>query len=155
MNVCEDITLLNILRIFKEILGVVTIVIPVILVIFVIIEVIKAITAGDVNTKKLFGSIVKKIVAGVVIFLLMPIINTVMGLVDDDLYFADCWSKAKKDEINIVATTKADEAISQAATCNGNDLEKARVAVRSIPDKKIRKNYEEKYDSVKNSCKQK
>jgi len=140
MNVCDDITLLNILRIFKEILGVVTIIIPVILVIFVIIEVVKTITSGDVNTKKLFGSIIKKIVAGVLIFLLMPIINTVMGLVDDDLYFADCWSKAKKEEINMVATTKADEALSIAASCNGNDLEKARVAVRSIPDKKNRKN---------------
>ena len=65
IDVCNDVELLNILSIFKTLIGLVTIIVPVILVIFVIIDIIKTITSGDVDTKKLWSSISKRVIAAV------------------------------------------------------------------------------------------
>ena len=75
VDVCNDIELLNVLSIFKSLIGLITIIVPVILVIFVIIDIIKTISSGDVDTKKLSKSISKRIIAAVAVFLVFPILN--------------------------------------------------------------------------------
>lgn len=162
MNACDDIMLLNILRIFKNLLDVVTFVVPVILLIFVMIEVIKTVSSGPVDTKKLFNSIGKRLIAAVVIFLLMPIINLILSLFGDKLYYVDCWNNANKTYIESIATKKADEALDYAnLICdeNHNESEKkkayeeARVAIKNIPFKDTREGYKSKLDKLKPLCK--
>lgn len=154
MNVCQDITLLNILKIFKDLLGIVQIVIPAVLVIFVIIEVIKTIVGGDVDTKKLFNSISRRIIAAAIIFVLPMIVNVILGLFGDNEYI-NCYNNANKTYISKVAIQQADDAIEQIVCEDLNTYEKARIAVKKIPDKATRKSYEESLNTIKKGCNKK
>lgn len=142
MDACSDITLLNVIRIFKDLINVVTIIVPVILVIFVIVEVIKTITAGNVDTKKLMNSIAKRLIAAVVIFLLPYIIDFALGLFGN-LKYKDCWENANKTKIQEIAIAEVTEKAN--AFCKNQSSTKAweelRVAVKNIPSKKDRQAY--------------
>ncbi len=69
-------------------------VVPVILVIFIIIEVFKTVSSGDVDTKKLSKSIITKIIAAVVVFLIFPISNLILSLFSYDNEYIECYKQA-------------------------------------------------------------
>lgn len=157
MEACTDIQLLNILRIVKLGINTITIIVPAILVIFIIIDVIKSITSNNVDTKKLFGTIVKKGIAAIAIFVLPMIINLVLSLVDDDLYYAHCYTNANSNYIKQQAIKVADQEIAKANTaCSSRpDLsayEKARKAVKAIPEKSTRESYTNSLNDLRLKC---
>ncbi len=121
VNACNDIDLLNILSIFKSLIGLVTIIVPVILVIFVIIDIIKTITAGDVDTKKLAKSISKRVIAAVAVFLVFPIINTVLQILPlSNFYYINCYNCASKSNVLQISINNAQTAISDLSQAISN-----------------------------------
>lgn len=161
---CSDIQLLNILRIVRLGVTTVTILVPVVLLIFVLIDIVKTIASGNVDTKKLFGSVSKRVIAAFLIFLIPVILNFVLSIVgnamgeSDSLYYLHCYNNANTEYINQEAKKAADEAILEANQRCGsgvkdvNAYEKARKAVRAIPDKEIRKDYESTIANLKSKC---
>lgn len=167
VNVCNDIELLNVLSIFKSLIGLVTIIVPVILVIFVIIDIIKTISSGDIDTKKLSKSIFKRVIAAVAVFLVFPILNTVLRILPiSNLYYISCYNCASSSNVLEISKNNADTAIaslSQAiSTLRSNPnqtnydnayrlYEEARLSVKDITDKDTRESYETTLESYKNT----
>lgn len=165
IEICNDIELLNILSIFKSLIGLITIIVPVILVIFVMIDIIKSISSGDVNTKKLFGSVSKRIIAAVVVFLVFPILNTVLQILPiSNLYYISCYNCASKDNVLQISVNNADSALANLeqaillAQSNVNENtyneayklhEEARQHIKEITDKNIREQYQNKLESFR------
>ena len=82
----------QIVNIFRDLLKVVTILVPVLLVIFGIVDIMKTITSAEVDQKKLFKSITKRIIAAVVIFLIPFIIDFVVDIIPmGSSKWRDCW----------------------------------------------------------------
>lgn len=165
VDVCNDIELLNILSIFKSLIGLITIIVPVILIIFVIIDIIKTISSGDVDTKKLSKSISKRVIAAVAVFLVFPILNTVLQILPiSNLYYISCYNCASRSNVLEISKSNADAAISSLAqaistlSSNPNQTnydaayllyEAARQNVRDITDKDTREEYETRLEGYR------
>lgn len=78
-DICKSSELVSLLDIFKSFLELAAILVPVILIIFVMIDVVKTITSGEVDSKKLSKSIITRLIAAVVVFLIPAIINFVFN----------------------------------------------------------------------------
>ncbi len=165
VDVCKDIELLNILSIFKTLISLVTIIVPVILVIFVIIDIIKTVSSGEVDTKKLWNSISKRIIAAVIVFLIFPILNTILRILPfSNLYYIECYNCADKDNILQITKTNAETELNKLASLIyklDNDLteenynnaillfEQARQAIKKVTDKNFKKTYQSELDRYK------
>ena len=162
---CSDIELLNILSIFKGLLNLVTIIVPVILIVLLMIDIVKTVASAEVDTKKLFKTISKRLAAAVVIFLIPYIISFVIGLVPNGTAdWANCYKYAEKSKVREISVDNAikeleelDDAIDnfKANKTSENEglvnvaYEEARKAVKLITDKEIRKQYQETLQSKK------
>lgn len=78
IEVCSDEEIMKILSIFKTLLNIARIVVPIILIIFIMIDVVKTVSSNEVDTKKLSKSIITRIIAAVIVFLIFPIGNFVL-----------------------------------------------------------------------------
>lgn len=162
-SACNDIELLNILSIFKSLIGLITILVPVILGIFVIIDIIKTISSSEVESKKLTKSISTRIIAAVLIFLIPSLLNFVIGLIPmGNLYYIDCYNSATKENVANISEQNAINSLSNLSSFVTNlennknksnydaamlAYEKARKDVKLITDKAIK---EEKQEELKN-----
>lgn len=90
IEVCSDEEIMRILSVFKTLLNIARILVPVILVIFIMIDIVKAISSSEVDSKKLTKSIVARLIAAVVVFLVFPIGNFILQNlpVSDDGYIS-------------------------------------------------------------------
>lgn len=90
IEACSDPDIMHIISVFKTLLNIARIAVPVILIIFIMIDIVKTIASGEVDTKKLSKSIIKRIIAAVVVFLIFPIGNFVLQNlpVSDDGYLS-------------------------------------------------------------------
>ncbi len=90
IEACSDPDIMHIISVFKTLLNIARIAVPVMLIIFIMIDVVKTIVSSDVDTKKLSKSIIKRIIAAVVVFLIFPIGNFVLQNlpVSDDGYLS-------------------------------------------------------------------
>ena len=90
IDACSDADIMHILSVFKTLLNIARIAVPVILIIFIMVDIVKTIASGDVDTKKLSKSIIRRIVAAVVVFLIFPIGNFILQNlpVSDDGYLS-------------------------------------------------------------------
>lgn len=99
-NICNDVQILKIITIFKSLISFACIVVPVILVVILIIDIIKTISSSDVDSKKIFKSFSKRIIAAVFVFLIPFIIDFVIGIIPTGkLYYRDCYDVASKDRV--------------------------------------------------------
>lgn len=162
---CTDVQLLNILSIVKGLITLATIIVPVILVIFVIIDIIKTTSSADVDTKKLFKSVSKRVIAAFLIFLVPALVNLVLNIVPSgNLYYLDCYQNASKNKVVSIsisnvesAMTELQSAISTASSNktkeNYNEAQRqyelVRKEVKLIPDKSKRKQYETTLEGYK------
>ena len=102
MNYCLN--LFPILKLLKSLMTLLQILIPIGLLLFGAIDLGKAVIAGkEDEMKKAQGTLIKRVVYAVVVFLLFTIVNLVMGLVgnanidtngDYDYAWGDCWTCA-------------------------------------------------------------
>jgi len=112
LNACTDIEILNVLSIVKTIITIATIVVPVILTIMIMVDIIKTVSSNDVDTKKLFNTIIKRAVAAVLIFLIPFLIQLAISMVPSGNYkYIDCYNKAEKDTIAKIAFENANNSL--------------------------------------------
>lgn len=164
-DVCNDIDILNIIRIFKSLINFAMIIVPVILVIFIIIEIIKTISSGELDTKKMWRSITKKMLAGVLVFLVPVILNFVLNIIPvGTFYYIDCYNNATSDQILYLSTNNALSALNdfeQAVTVAENQVnntnydnayklyEPARMSINKISEKETRETYQETLATIR------
>lgn len=157
-EICTDVELLSVLHIVRVLIDILKITVPAILVLFIIIDVVKVISSGDADTKKLSKSIGKRAMAAALIFLIPTILNFVLGLFSNNIYYLDCYDKAKSSsEITKIAVEQAEKEIKEAnrlcsAGKNYFAYEKARLTVKKIPDKKVRQEYQSELSTLKEKC---
>ena len=156
--ICTDVELLGVISIFKKLITLGCIVVPVILVIFLMVDIVKTISSSDVDTKKLFKSISKRLVAGVFVFLIPAIINFALSIIPmETLYYVDCYNNATDENILYIAENNAITNMNSlnSALLSGDyntaylAYEEARVSIKKIPNKEIREQKEAILKSTK------
>ena len=163
-NICNDIQLLNIVTIFKSLISLVCIIVPVILVIFLIVDVVKTISSNDVDTKKMFKSFGKRIIAAVFIFLIPFVIDFVIGIIPTGkFYYRDCYDIASKEKVQEKAyenfTSSVDKLTNSLANCTSKEsqcykdsylnYEQARKDFKLIPKGIAKTTAEKKLEELK------
>jgi len=121
---CKDPGFLTVYRMIMILIDIVKILIPILIIIFGVIEFGRAMVATDAGeVKKATKSLILKIVAGIVIFLLPAVINAVMGVIAEYSTVAsdiqECDKNANKDTINRLREEQKNNSTS---TDNPNDL---------------------------------
>ena len=98
---CNDIALLNIIKILKSILDIIRIIGPIALMIAIAISLIKLVTMDDISKeKKLQKNIQNSIIATVILFLLPSLVNLTMNIINttsNNKYdLSSCWEYSSK-----------------------------------------------------------
>lgn len=93
IEACSDPDIMHILSVFKTLLNIIRYLVPVILIIFIMIDVVKTTASSEVDTKKLSKSIISRIIAAIIIFLIFPITNFVLENVpSSDTGYISCYN---------------------------------------------------------------
>lgn len=101
IEACSDPDVMHILSIFKTLLNIVRVLVPVILVIFIMIDIVKTTASGEVDTKKLSKSIISRIIAAIIIFLIFPIGNFILeNIPSSDTGYISCYNCVGTDAEN-------------------------------------------------------
>lgn len=94
VDVCSDSTVLKVMGIVKLIMNVICIIVPIVLIILGTLDLFKAVTAGkDEDIKKKQQTLIKRIIAGVIIFLVPTIVTVLMNLIGVSDW-KTCWNDA-------------------------------------------------------------
>lgn len=169
-NVCNDVEILNILTIIKSIIEFLVILVPIILTIFVVIDIVKTVASNDVDTKKLWKAVGKRIIAAILIFLVPALLNFVISIVPTgNNNYLDCYNNAEKKEVERISMENANKSLEELDKIvsskdfnkeNKEQLneakqayEKARVDIRLIP--KNAKSETGDYCRTKEQCEKK
>lgn len=87
--------MLQVMALIRFILNVVRFVIPIVLIVLGTFDLFKAVTAGkDEDIKKKQQVLIKRVVAGVIVFLVPTIVFILMGWLGNDQWKTDCWDKS-------------------------------------------------------------
>lgn len=96
---CADFGLANILGAIQRILNIIHIIVPIILIVGLIIQFTQmVINPDDDRNNKKSKSLIHRVMATVVVFLLPTIVNVVVNLVFSEFSFASCWHSAEISE---------------------------------------------------------
>lgn len=94
LDVCNDGTVLKVMGIVKLIMNVICIIVPIVLIIMGSFDLFKAVTAGkDDDIKKKQQTLIKRIIAGVIVFLVPTIVTVLMNLIGVSEW-KTCWNEA-------------------------------------------------------------
>ena len=95
-NICTDDVSL-VISLIKFVLNVIRFIIPIVLILLGTIDLFKAVTSQkDDEIKKKSSALVKRVIAGVVVFLIPTIVSLLMGWIGNDEW-SNCWDDAKGD----------------------------------------------------------
>ena len=98
-KICTD-EMANILAIVRFALSVVQWVVPIILIVLGSIDLVRAIVAGkDEEIKKHQTTLLKRVIAAVIVFLVPLLVTLIMGLLGTDDW-KDCWDGARNRTIS-------------------------------------------------------
>lgn len=87
----------SIVVVVKFILKIIQWVVPIILIVLGTIDLVKAVVAGkDDDIKKHQQTLIKRIIAAVIVFLIPMLVSILMGWIGNDNW-KDCWKSAKGD----------------------------------------------------------
>ena len=103
MNYCGD--LFSVLKLLKNVMNLLWILIPIGLLLLGVIDLGKAVIASkEDEMKKAQGTLIKRVVYAIAVFLLFTIISVVMGIIgdsgtgNDTTTWAKCWSCASEKD---------------------------------------------------------
>lgn len=95
-NICTDDVEL-VISLIKFVLNVIRFVVPIILIVLGTIDLFKAVTSQkDDEIKKKSTALVKRVIAGVIVFLIPTLISLLMGWIGNDDW-QTCWDESKGD----------------------------------------------------------
>ncbi len=93
IEACSDADIMHILSVFKTLLNIVRVLVPVILIIFIMIDIVKTTSSSEVDTKKLSKSIITRVIAAIIIFLIFPIGNFILeNIPSADTGYISCYN---------------------------------------------------------------
>ena len=149
MRVCEDPDILNVIYIFVRLINLAVIVTIVVLVIMIIFDIIKMITSGDLDTKNGRKSIVKRIAAAVLVFLVPSILNIVLSVTGQTFNFGDCLNNSNREYISLANANKAEEYLTMAEQQLTSDaLYQAQKYINKIADEDFKAQLQSRADAV-------
>lgn len=91
-GVCENTTMKDVMALVKLIMNIICIIVPIVMIIMGTIDLFKAVTAGkDDEIKKKQQTLIKRIIAGVIVFLVPTIVSLLTGLIGVEEW-KDCWN---------------------------------------------------------------
>lgn len=96
-GVCGDDTVLRVMGIVKLVMRVICIVVPIVLILLGTIDLFKAVTSSkDEEIKKKQQTLIKRVIAAVIVFLVPTIVTVLMNLIGVDEW-KTCWNNARDD----------------------------------------------------------
>ncbi len=90
---CNDVSLMNILVIVKNILTIIQIVVPILLLMFATIQFIQLVKNPEENNG--IKKVIHKFLAAVIVFFIPMTVNVVMGMLGETTDISKCWNTAK------------------------------------------------------------
>lgn len=97
VEVCKDDTVLKVMGIVKLIMNVICIVVPIVLIVMGSFDLFRAVTAGkDEDIKNKQQTLIKRIIAGVIVFLVPTIVTVLMNLIGVGEW-KTCWNNAESN----------------------------------------------------------
>lgn len=92
VDVCSDPTVKNVMAVVKLLMNIICIIVPIVLIILGSIDLFKAVTAGkDEEIKKKQQTLIKRIIAGIIVFLVPTIVSLLTSLIGVQEWKA-CWN---------------------------------------------------------------
>ena len=96
VNCAQGSPLVKALAIVRLVMNVICIAVPIVMIVLGTIDLFKAVTAGkDEDIKKKQQTLIKRIIAGVLVFLVPTIVSLLMSLLGAGGNWADCWNNAR------------------------------------------------------------
>ena len=150
LSICNEPSLMNVIRIVVLLINIIKIVIPIVLIVFLMIKIMSAVTKQDQEeVVKTIRSCVPNLIAAVLIFLIPTFVDIVARLSFPNSDYAKCISGISKETINQAYSNKMDELIKIAqASQSYSDYANAKLYLSNIKDAEERKKYEELLDAL-------
>ena len=152
LDVCDNGDILKVFRVIRIGLEIIRVVVPILIIITVTISATKVITSGSSDSfKEFISTSLKKIVAGLLVFLAPNIINVVLGIASNDVNnVQNCFKNATLEGIERAYEKRARNLMDKAL--NSYDEQAymdAKAAIAKIGDINIRKRFLKELDDIK------
>ena len=111
--VCNSPGLMKLVYFIKLLLQIICIVTPIIIVVSSMIHLVSQLMKSEI-TSVTWSALVQKIVLGVAVFLVLPLVNSIMILLDqDDLENTSCWKNANLENIASLEAAEKDKLLAE------------------------------------------
>ena len=149
VSICESPDLLKVLRLVRMILMIIRIIVPLILMISVMIELVKIISNGKLDT--ISKSMVNKVLAALLIFLIPSIIYFIVSVVDpNNTTFISCLNSATSEKIEELYNEHMEELMNEARSNPTNTTYSAAYNyLKNIEDEDKREEYKKELENIK------
>lgn len=98
MEMCNNSALSLVLPVVKRILLIIQLIVPILLIIMGIIQFTNMMMNPD--EKKHMKSLINKVIAAIIVFMIPVLMNTVMGVIGESTEFSKCWTTANENTTN-------------------------------------------------------
>ena len=144
LSICDEPSLMNIIRIVVLLINIVKAVIPIILIVFVMIKNMGAVSKHDQEEiMKTVKSCIPNVVAAVLIFLIPTFVDMVARLSFPNSEYSKCISGISREKVDAAYASKIDELVNLALeTEKYSDYANAKNYLQNIKDKDLRREYE-------------
>lgn len=151
MSVCEEPTILEVIRIIVLFINIIKVVVPIILIIVLMIRLTSAITNNKEDVlESVKRTAPKNIVAAILIFLVPTMVNLIGKITFPNSDYAKCISGITIDKVRESYNNKAEKLVKEAEESkNINDYTNAKSYLINIKDQETRKELEERLELVK------
>lgn len=148
---CEDLNVLNIMRVINNIISLLKYIIPLILIVLIMIKFLKAIMDGtEDGISNAIKSSVSKFIAAVLIFLVPTIIYGVFNVINVDNSIINCFKNGNKEKIAELTITTSRQIIDRLySSLSEDDYYLALKYVNNINDSNLKDQYMKELDSLK------
>ena len=115
LSICDEPSLMNIIRIVVLLINIVKVVIPIVLIVFVMIKIMGAVSKHDQEEiMKTVKSCIPNVVAAVLIFLIPTFVDMVARLSFPNSEYSKCISGISREKVDAAYASKIDELVNLA-----------------------------------------
>ena len=93
--------IVQVIAIVRLVMNVICIAVPIVMIVLGTIDLFKAVTSSkDDEIKKKQQTLIKRIIAGVIVFLVPTIVSLLMNLIGVNSEWAECWNLAAEEDFS-------------------------------------------------------
>lgn len=152
LDVCDDGNVLKVFRVIRVGLEIIRVLIPILIIISVTYSLFKTLKEGNGDAfKDVVKNSMKKIIAGLLVFLAPSIINAILGMASNDVnHIKSCFENATEEGIQNAYQNRARKLLNEIMnTYNLEMYDDVRSAINKIDDDAVRSNYLKELDKIK------